>query len=369
MILFPELSQFYPSPTLTHIENRTPFTLMYCDKMGPGRRFYDVMVLKASFVLSAGPIRFSETPTPIHYADEMWASPHPTCSSLRIAGDLHLAKPGLDVLVRGHARPSAGKPLHRWRVNVQLLNGHDVWLEHSLRVTGPRWWQHRLLRGWTLSEPEPTDAVPIRYELAFGGSWVDPNRPSGRALYDENPSGCGMISPDQRDVQRPIQAPQWELEGHSVRGLGEEVPVAGLGPIARAWPSRRRYAGTYDTAWRAEAAQLGPLGVPLDYPKDFDPHFFQCAPIRQQLHRPLLGNTFLRLEGLLPQPDPLWMPIPHLELTAQLSKGVGTSERHLFRLDTLEVDVDARTLACVWRLVLPRTLGFTHALLEARRSL
>lgn len=367
MILFPELSQFYPTPCLTQLENLTPFTMMYCDKMGPGRRFYDVIVLKASFVLASGPIRFANPPTPIYYADDMWPSPHLTCSSLRTAGDLHLAKPGLDVLVRGHARPSEGRPLRRWRVKVQIVHGQELWLEHSLRVTGPRGWQHRLLGGWTLSEPEPTDAVPIRYELAFGGSWPDEARPSGRAFHDENPSGCGMLPAQQLDPQRPVQAPQWEREDQPIRGVGEVVPVAGLGPLARAWPGRRRFAGTYDAAWRAEAAQLGPLGVPLDYPRDFDPHFFQCAPARQQLHRPLSAHTFLRLEGLLSDPEPLWMPIPHLEVVAFLSKRDGVSARHLFRLDTLEADVDARVLTCVWRLVIPRSLGYTRAILKAWR--
>ena len=74
-------------------------------------------------------------------------------------------KPKCDVLF-SHAVAHApeGNPLERWPVGVRIGD----WGKR-LSVCGPRRLK-RSLGGWTLSAPQPVVRVPIRYELAWGGT-------------------------------------------------------------------------------------------------------------------------------------------------------------------------------------------------------
>ena len=41
-----------PWPRLQMVENLSPFIHLHCQKMGPGRRFFDVVTIKGTFVLA-----------------------------------------------------------------------------------------------------------------------------------------------------------------------------------------------------------------------------------------------------------------------------------------------------------------------------
>ena len=99
-----------PDPVLHTVENDTPFPHLAFDKMGKGRLFYDVIVCKATFTLAAGRLQPAEDAQPIALADRYWDEEHAETSSLKIAGDVVLTKPGADLLITGTARPFDGKP-------------------------------------------------------------------------------------------------------------------------------------------------------------------------------------------------------------------------------------------------------------------
>ena len=63
-----------------------------------------------------------------------------------------------------------------------------------------------------------------------------------------------------------------------VRDPGGRYRPMAFGPIGRGWPSRIRYAGTYDQNWIDNVFPF--------LPDDFDTRYFQCAPEDQQIAVP-----------------------------------------------------------------------------------
>lgn len=80
-----------------------------------------------------------------------------------------------------------------------------------------------------VSEPEPFDAVPIRWTHAFGGP-----------RFAENPAGKGHGGGE---------LPQVELRGHLMQAPGDRPPPGGFGRVDVALPRRMKKLGTYDTRW------------------------------------------------------------------------------------------------------------------------
>lgn len=104
-----------------------------------------------------------------------------------------------------------------------------------------------------VSEPEPFDAVPIRWSHAFGGP-----------RFAENPTGKGHGGGE---------LPQVELRGHLMQAPGDRPPPGGFGRIDVALPQRIKKLGTYDGKW-----------LKTRYPglaEDVDMTHFQLAPADQ----------------------------------------------------------------------------------------
>ncbi len=352
-----------PRPLLRRVENTTPFAHFVGDKMGPSRRFFDVVVVRGTFVLAPGRLTRAEEQAPVVLADEVWDSEDAARSSLKQAGDLHLAKPGADVCVTGTARAPDGQARPRWDVAVAVHGAWQALASHTLVACGPRAW-HYVRGDWLLAEPRPTAEVPIRYELAYGGAFRDPHQEW--TIHKPNPSGRGFADASTADRRAPLPAPQWELPSRPVRRLGEAVPVAGLGPLARFWSARAQYAGTYDDLWRAKASASHAAGAPIDYPPDFDARFFHTAPPELRASRPLRGDERIGLVGLVAGHPRFTTQLPGVEVVASLFVSGGTWVEQAMSLDTVHIDLDAARVALVWRLVLDRARGVTGAVIGWR---
>lgn len=354
-----------PSPRLDDVVNDTPFEVFSCDKMGVGRRFYDTVVLKGTFALTPDQIRIADEQRAILLGDELWNPEDSEHSSLKHAGEVLLTKPTTDVILSGHARPQGGRPLADWWASVEVRGRDDLDVHHRCCVVGPNEWRRKPGYEWVLTDPEPTDAVPIRYELAFGGSYrvlppggaesVDPSAPREPqwVVYDPNPSGCGLF--DDRCIDDDLEtfrAPQW-LPDPSYLGVTKgSSPLAGFGPVARPWPWRLQYAGTHDEAWLARTRQEIAEGLPADYAADFDTRFFQCAHPGLVMPRYLDGNEHFRLTGLVAGDEPYLFQLPGLGVRAALVDGVSTQSMEMLNLDTVLIDVDAALVSLCWRLSL-----------------
>jgi hypothetical protein len=342
-------------PRLEIVKNLTPFPHFQIQKMAPGRRFFDTVVVKGTFTLGHDGLALAGRQAPIVCADRYRDRANAARSSLEHAGEVVLAKPGTDVIVTGTARSPGGKALTEWDCSVVVRGRTGTVLRHSLQVTGPRSWVFRALRGWTLTDPGPAVGVPVRYELAYGGAYPDPRGDPASPrwiVHSANPSGTGFLDEAGLDRSRAHPGPQWQLHAHPVTAPNREAPLAGLGPVARTWSSRYRFAGTYDRAWSERAREDAARGLVPDYPADFDLRFFQCAHPALWTTEPLAGDEHVGLSGLLGGPGDAVTQLPGLRLPARLLSGEGQWHDLVLPLDTVHIDLDAALVHLSWRLTL-----------------
>ncbi len=340
-----------PEPRLQHLDDQTGLTVFQYDKMAPGRQFCDVVLVKARFELTLDGIGRTARPAELCLADTHRNPDDPLGSSLAQAGDLIVGKPGADIYVSGMARKL--QPAKLWPVSITLGPQAQPLAHYACAATGPRHWQHSLLSGWQLSTPEPTQAVPVEYELSYGGSKPDPKKPAEEwERFEPNPSGTGFSFEHFARDQTPA-APQWQSASAFASLKSKEL--VGLGPVARFWASRKQFIGTYDEAWQREQLKEG---VIADYPADFDLRFFQCAHPKLQTAAPLKGDETLHLEGLLPAAAPINTRLPGLAVLATLgAAGAQGHQQVRLPLDTVHLDLDENEVKLVWRLTLPHSLN------------
>lgn len=358
-----------PEPQLTAVENWTPFAVTDADKMGPGGRFYDTIVVKGTFDLTEGRLRRAAEQQPIVYADQYWDKAAPERSSLKQAGDVVLYKPNTDVFVTGTVRTPTKKPLTDWNVGVEVRGAHGKVIEHAATVTGPRKFRYSSLTGWSLTSPEPALEVPIRYELAYGGAYPDRRvapAPDGGRQYDvwrENPSGTGHF--DERELNPGLEydGPQWGLTDQLPSQMNKPVPLAGFGPVARHWSCRLGKAGTYDDAWKKRAREQVIANGFADYPDDFNLEFFQCAPSQMISKEHLLGDEVVVLKNMIEGREDFRFQLPEVELTARLVDHGQIWYPGQFLLDTVHVDLQSERVMLTWRMTLDQARGIEAAVI------
>jgi hypothetical protein len=361
----PQPTRPIPRARLGEVGNVSPFTHFHCTKMGPGRRFYDVVVIKGAFTLAPGIVELATPSASIVYADEPFDIDKDERSSLRRAGDVILGKPGTDVIVSGSAKAPGGRPSVGWIASVEVA-GKDAAtrLRSDLQVTGPRSFEHRRLLGWAIGEPDAATEVPVRYELAFGGAYLDPDPDAEEPwrIYEPNPSGLGFVDAVRLDREATYPAPQWQDPAHPVTKFNGAVPLAGFGAVPRPWASRLRYAGTYDDAWLAKARADAARELPVDYPKDFNHRFFQCAHPALTTATHLRGDERIRLVGLARQPV-LDLKLPGVALRAELFRALRPRIEIAPSLDTIVFDLDRERVELTWRVAIGHELEIQKVLL------
>jgi hypothetical protein len=359
----------FPEPSLKVVETDTPFEHEFFHKMGVGRRFFDIVVLKGTFTLAPGKLQIAPKQTPVTMADEPWDVANAERSSLRRFGDVLLFKPTTDVIVTGTAHAPGGEPLRSWEAAVEVRRGGLAVVTSRARVLGPRRWRHADSQGWSLTEPEPVAEVPIRYELAYGGAY--PIKTEGGppwAVYRPNPSGTGFVDESTLDTALEYPAPQWESITEPVGKPNQDCPLVGFGPVARPWSSRLPFAGTYDEAWLLKSRQERARGLPSDYAADFDPRFFQYAHPELITPEYLTGSEEIVLTGLARGQSPLSVALPGIELEAWVFDGAKQGSGRTPVLDTVHVDLDTMTVSVSWRLTLPCEQGIARALFRVKKE-
>ena len=244
----------------------------------------------------------------------------PADSKFPSGDDFALYKPNVDVLLRGHAHAPGGsaKVAH-----VRLTCGG---VDKRIVVLGDRQWR-RTHSGWTPTQPEPFQSVPLAYERAFGGP-QDPNNPIGVGRV------CGRL-------------PNLELPHEPIRSPSQAVEPACFLPIDMEWERRWSKLGRYSRSWLDE-------GWPY-FPEDFDWGFFQCAPPDQQTEE-MSGDEAFELSGVhadhgvfrgrLPGKRPRLFACKRARPLSQLTPIE-------LRLDTVTFDADEMTVDLVWRGAMP----------------
>lgn len=312
---------------MLQLENDTPFIATLTILPDP-RGIETLYVLVKATVTLHPRLSLADVQLPLSLGDEYHGDP--SDSSLRAASDVHLGKPGTDVLLVGSARPAHGRPAARVQVSMTVADRRK-----DLLVTGDRVW-----RDGRPSSPPPFEAMPLVWERAFGGQ----HRQGAQTLAEErNPVGCGFAGSRSAGDMEGLPVPNVEDLESPLERVGQQVTPACLAPIAPAWLPRRRFAGTYDGAWqRGRAPYL---------PADFDRRFFQCAIPEFAFDRYLEPGERVQVSGVHGDgPVDFAIPDGRLEITAHVG---GVPQRMPASLETVLVEPDDNRASFTWRASLP----------------
>lgn len=342
------------------VENHSPFPHMVIEKATTQGRYFDVVIVAGSFTLAHGqPVLAMDEQMPIQCVDRYVGAPEST----PFLEETHLVvgKQRTDVHVLGHARPVDGKPATHWPIGVRVGP-----ITKTALVTGLRAWHWTPLRGWHLTKPEATAAVPLHAGMAYGGA-VRRARYRGPATddihdeqafdtYEPNPVGRGYVGDEDLDRAQFYLAPQIEDVQKPLRDIRERLAPVCFGPVPRWNPQRAGHAGTYDDAWRAEHFPF--------LPPDFDFAFYQSA--QPDLIAPgwLKGDEPITLIGC-DATGRIDTQLPGIDLLALLTDEDGLTQPTPLRLDTVTIDLDAQSVQLVWRRAVPKEWGLRKVMLAA----
>ncbi|MBK9218135.1 MAG: DUF2169 domain-containing protein [Uliginosibacterium sp.] len=311
---------------------------MAFDKMGQGRRFHDVVVVRGAFDLCEGRVtQSSEQARPI-LADQWWNSDNAPHSSLKEAGDILLYKPGADVFVTGVARAPAGQMQQRWFAGVALMRQRDVLLRHA-RADRPSLLAAQLLPGLA---PLPTRSKRCGSAALRARLWRSAPQ-IGQARRRKTRMGDLQGQPQRnRLLQRTNDGSRCTLSRAANRRFfaappqhQQELPLTGFGPVARFWQARSQYAGTYDAKWREQFQRSHTQGLAPDFPPDFDMRFYQCAPLNSFAARICVATNTSALAACWPTPGFLHLASA-LRINAHiLAATQTTASSKAFVLDTV----------------------------------
>ncbi|WP_437742804.1 DUF2169 domain-containing protein [Sorangium sp. So ce1504] len=243
--------------------------------------------------------------------------------SVRLTSDLapHLER--ADVLFTGHAHaPPPGAPVHDLPVRLAISDEDGPLLDKELLVKDRAGFQR----------------MPLVYERALRGENDQENFLGVQ--------GTGDASEPEANIVDPLQPAR----------------AAGFGPIARAWPARRRLLGA--TPRKALDAAIAEIPDPFEWA------YYQAAPPDQRT-RYLRGGEWIELHGLHPTLPRLRMRLPEARGRARVHglSAFGVGEGHPLELnaDMLRIDGDEQRCTLVFRgnLVVPDEAALAAATLVA----
>jgi hypothetical protein len=313
---------------MLQIDNQTPFYGVL--SVLPNREAIDSLyvILKATLVLRPR-LALAPVQLPVTLADEYYGDP--SDSSLKAVSEMHIGKPGTDVLLIGRAWGPQGRAVQETLVRVLAAER-----QKSLRVMGDRVWQS----DGTPSAPEPFEAMPLVWERAFGGV----HRLEDRMLAEErNPIGIGFAGERSADELTGHPVPNLESPQERLERQGQRLTPACFAPTAPHWLPRRAFAGTYDEVWQRKRAPY--------LPADFDPRFLQCAAPELAFDRYLRGGEPIEVHGASPE-GAVAFRIPEASLRVEV-RIAGGLEYPPVNLETIVLEPDENRVSLTWRAALP----------------
>jgi hypothetical protein len=289
------------------------------------------LIVKGTFDLHPGkPATPAAKQLPLVGADEHTAEPG--VSAVRYESDFVPFKPRADVLCVGKAHAPRGRPVTELEVHLAIGP-----VKKTIRVIGDRVWE-RALAGLShrIGAPAPFVTMPVSYDRAFGGK--DAGKPEGFRFYEANRVGRGYTR--SNGALAGLALPNLEDPADPVRHARSRPAPVSFGPVGRTWEPRVRCAGTYSQRWlKTQAPAL---------PDDFDLGFYNCAPADQQIPGYLRGDEELVVRHMHPQHAEFRGRLPGVRVRAFVERRGGLNEVPM-NLDTAWIDMEALTLALVWR--------------------
>lgn len=318
---------------MLEIANRTPFPAAISPSLDKDGVDWANVAVKGTFAIEhAATLHPSPVQLPIWEGDQHWADP--ATSSIRYASDLGPAKPGTDVALLGHAYPTT---IGAHEVDVGLQVGP---LRKVLRAHGDRVWVHSAM-AWVASPAVEFEKIPLVWERAFGGK--DGSNPEVPAVELRNPVGTGFAAHASRERLDGLALPNLEDVRHPITSWRTHPPPASFGFIGPDWEPRRRLAGTYDDAWKAEQFPL--------LPRDFDEGFHNAAAPELVARPHLVGGEEVVVVGAS-RDGSLAFALPRVPL-AITAWTRGRESAHRPVLDTVVIEPDERRVSLTWRASFP----------------
>ncbi len=293
--------------------------------------------------------------------------------------DLYAYRERTDLVIQGSARNP--RRLRDLRVDL-TVRGAAVRFAQALHVTGDRWIE-RGPGGLRLSEPDPFDEMPLRYDKAYGGTdemalAADPDVDENRMIYDtvgededreiseysypRNPAGKGYVIDPESAPGTPW--PNLELSDESLRlsqiaaprdAWGARPYPAGFDWFPHAWFPRSAFFGdmppTADGQVPRAEQKLGILPADLRKRSLFTRPklpFAQGAHPRLWQHR-LLGDELIQVLAIGPSGGPLELTLPKLAPQVDLRLPGQRPVRLPTELDLVLITADDRRVTLLWR--------------------
>ncbi len=301
------------------IDNRTPFTSAGKFKYDNSGKNVRIIIVKAGFdILPDGKTKPAAVqPEVIHTPEYNF---EPGISSIKYDIDFIIDKPATDIILNGHAHAPGGR--HVTRTEVCLKLGP---INKTLVVRGDRIWRKGVFGSKSLTIPFVK--MPIVYERAHGGIDTIHKKKSKHRCFELNPVGTGFAV--KSSSLRGRKVPNIE----TTKRFKKKV-AAGFGVIANNWAPRVFYQGRLDK------------NNPGSYLKDFDPRYYQQAPVDQQVQGFLKGNEGVELKNLHPDSN-LTFNLPGLRPKCQ-TKFDSSLIEHKLNLHTVIIEPDDNRLLMVW---------------------
>lgn len=153
------------------LQNLTPFHTQNFLNIDQTERGYNVIIAKVGYIFFINPhtgvaeLDFAPKQPELVFADEY--NRDALFASTRVESDFVLYKPMTDVIINATAYAPMERKASYFPVAISVGNH-----QKTLMVCGERHWRREAF-GWTLTEAEAIDHLPLQYEYAFGGSGTD----------------------------------------------------------------------------------------------------------------------------------------------------------------------------------------------------
>ena len=319
---------------MLQLQNHSPFNAyiaLFPDEKGVDTLY---VMIKATFDIGEK-IRVSEEQLPFYLADEYWGDPD--TSSLKYASELHLTKPGTDVVLVGEACAKDERSSVQLDVMVSVANQSK-----TVRVFGDRYWSNSAM-GMRSTSPMPFTRMPLLFERAFGGVHkVDTEQEE--VLYEaRNPVGTGFCGKRKKQEIEGMMLPNLEDPGTLITLPHDRPTPAAFGFIAPAWEPRKSLAGTYDDQWQKNRAPYLPL--------DFSPKFFHSAHPDLTFVNNLQGGEPVLLYNVSPF-GPLKFKVPRCKFTVPVRIS-GNNQSADVSLESLVFEPSKMNFTMLWRGAIP----------------
>ncbi|MEE9129615.1 MAG: DUF2169 domain-containing protein [Phycisphaerales bacterium] len=315
------------------LTNATRMVAGYTLGMDPDGRESAVVAIKGTFTLptDGSEPELAEEQVELVMADEFTGDPG--FSATIYESDYAPEKPYCDVLLNGSAYAPDGRPAKTVTVEFFFAGRSKRFDVHGDRV-----WD-KVLLSFAPSEPQPFLSKPISYDNAFGGSDADPDNPEKSEAFPANPIGRGYYPLTRGKALLGKPLPDTSETGKPVdHRVGDFKPMS-FGPIGRVFPPRPSFAGTYDDDWLNNTFPF--------LPADFDPRYFQCAPLDQQFPHPKGGEEVV-LTNLTPQGRTAFR-LPTIDLPVEFTDASYEHTEVQAVLDTIVIEPDLGRFTLTWR--------------------